>query len=56
MALAFGPNTAWTQELPIQMLASVGWYGFWNYFWNTNDSATIRDAYPAVKKYLSVWT
>jgi alpha-L-rhamnosidase len=50
------PSTAWTSELPIQMLASVGWYGFWTYFWNTNDSATIRAAYPAVKKYLSVWT
>ena len=50
------PSTAWTSELPIQMLASIGWYGFWTYFWNTNDSATIRAAYPAVKKYLSVWT
>ena len=50
------PSTAWTQELPIQVLASVGWYGFWTYFWNTNDSATIRAAYPAVRKYLNVWT
>jgi len=50
------PSAAWTQELPIQMLASVGWYGFWTYFWNTNDSAAIRAAYPAVRKYLSVWT
>jgi alpha-L-rhamnosidase len=50
------PSKAWTQELPQQMLASVGWYGFWNYFWNTGDSATLRAAYPAVKRYLSVWT
>jgi alpha-L-rhamnosidase len=53
----FAPPCAdWNQELPIQMLASVGWYGFWTYFWNSNDSATIRAAYPAVRKYLSVWT
>ncbi len=50
------PSTLWTEELPQQMLAAVGWYGFWNYFWNTNDSATIRAAYPAVKKYLGVWS
>lgn len=50
------PSTAWNQELPQQMLASVGWYGFWNYFRNTGDSATLRAAYPAVKRYLSLWS
>jgi alpha-L-rhamnosidase len=50
------PSAAWNQELPIQMLASVGWYGFWTYFWNTNDSAMVRAVYPAVKKYLSIWS
>lgn len=49
------PSTVWTSELPQQMLASIGWYGFWNYFWNTGDSATIRAAYPAVKRYLGIW-
>jgi hypothetical protein len=49
------PSTAWNEELPQQMLASVGWYGFWNYFRYTGDSAAIRDNYPAVKKYLGVW-
>jgi len=49
------PSTAWTKELPQQMLASIGWYGFWNYFMNTNDSATIRKVYPSVRKYLSIW-
>jgi hypothetical protein len=49
------PSTVWTAELPQQMLASIGWYGFWNYFMNTNDSATIREAYPAIRKYLSIW-
>jgi alpha-L-rhamnosidase len=49
------PTPTWNQELPLQMLASVGWYGFWNYYWNTGDTATLRAAYPAVRKYLSVW-
>ena len=42
-------------ELPGQMLASVGRYGFWNYYMNTGDLETIRNAYPAVKRYLDVW-
>ncbi|MFA6403026.1 MAG: alpha-L-rhamnosidase C-terminal domain-containing protein [Salinivirgaceae bacterium] len=49
------PSTIWSAELPQQMLASIGWYGFWNYFMNTNDSATMRKAYPAVRKYLGIW-
>lgn len=48
------PGT-YTKELPGQMLASVGRYGFWNYYMNTGDIQTIRKAYPSVKKYLSVW-
>lgn len=42
-------------ELPSQMLASVGRYGFWNYYMNTADIATIKSVYPVVKKYLSLW-
>lgn len=42
-------------ELPAQMLASVGRYGFWNYYMNTGDVQTIKDVYPAVKKYLSLY-
>ena len=49
------PSTVWTSELPQQILASIGWYGFWNYFMNTNDSTTIRKVYPSVRKYLSIW-
>lgn len=45
----------YTSELPGQMLASVGRYGFWNYYMNTGDLETIRKAYPAVKRYLDVW-
>lgn len=43
-------------ELPGQTLASIGYYGFWNYYMNTGDEQTIRDVYPAVKKYLRLWT
>lgn len=42
-------------ELPSQMLASVGRYGFWDYYMNTGDVETIRFAYPHVKKYLDSW-
>jgi len=42
-------------ELPLQMLNSVGWYGFWTYYKNTGDAETIQDVYPYVKKYLSLW-
>lgn len=45
----------YTSELPGQMLASVGRYGFWNYYMNTGDLETIRNAYPVVKRYLDVW-
>ncbi len=42
-------------ELPGQMLASVGKYGFWNYYMNTGDVDTVRFVYPAVKDYLALW-
>lgn len=42
-------------ELPAQMLASIGKYGFWNYYMNTGDKETIVYAYPHVRDYLSVW-
>ncbi len=45
----------YSQELPGQMLASVGKYGFWNYYMNTGDIQTLKDVYPSVKKYLSIW-
>lgn len=43
-------------ELPAQMLASIGLYGFWNYYMNTGDEATLRETYPYVKRYLAFWT
>ncbi|MEY4387544.1 MAG: hypothetical protein RLY20_2827 [Verrucomicrobiota bacterium] len=49
------PAGNWDKELPLQMLASIGEKGFWNYYFQTDDKATIERAYPAVKKYLSLW-
>lgn len=42
-------------ELPTQSLASVS-DGFWTYYMHTGDLATIKNAYPAVKDYLNLWT
>ena len=50
------PAGNYDSELPGQMLASIGYYGFWNYYMNTADRETIAEVYPGVKKYLHVWT
>lgn len=49
------PSGNWNRELPTQMLASIGRYGFYKYFEYTNDTAFIKYAYPAVRKYLELW-
>ena len=49
------PAGNWNRELPMQMLNSVGFYGFWTYYQYTGDLETIRAVYPAVKRYLSIW-
>lgn len=49
------PAGNWDSELPGQMLASIGYYGFWNYYLNTGDLATIADLYPGVKRYMKLW-
>jgi alpha-L-rhamnosidase len=49
------PQGNWDRELPGQMLASIGYYGFWNYYMNTGDIETIKEVYNGVKKYLNVW-
>ncbi len=49
------PAGSWDRELPAQMLASVGKYGFWNYFRYTADTAMMHYVYPAVKRYLNLW-
>lgn len=49
------PSSNWDKELPGQMLASIGNYGFWNYYLHTGDLETIKDLYSGVKKYLNAW-
>jgi alpha-L-rhamnosidase len=49
------PAGNWHKELPMQMLNSVGYYGFWTYYLYSGDLETIRSVYPRVKRYLSVW-
>ena len=49
------PAGNYDSELPMQMLASVGYYGFWTYYMGTGDDATIRYVYPGVKKYMHLW-
>jgi hypothetical protein len=49
------PQGNWDRELPGQMLASIGYYGFWNYYWNTGDRETMARVYDGVKRYLDVW-
>lgn len=50
------PAGARTYELPAQMLASISTYGFWYYYMHTADHQTIVDVYPAVRRYLSLWS
>ena len=49
------PTGSYDCELPMQMLASIGEQGFWNYYLQTGDREAIQKAYPAVKRYLSLW-
>ncbi len=49
------PAGNWEQELPMQMLASVGYYGVWTYFAGTGDTLTLKEVYPAIKKYIHIW-
>lgn len=49
------PSGNWNKELPGQMLSSIGYYGFWNYYMHTGDLQTVKELYPGVKKYLNLW-
>ena len=50
------PAGNWDEELPAQMLASIGPYGFWYYYMHTGDIATMEYVYPAIKRYLDLWS
>ncbi len=49
------PAGSWNKELPQQTLASIGSFGFWNYYKYSGDLEMIRYVYPSVKKYLQLW-
>lgn len=45
-----------TSELPLQMLASIGWYGFYTQYYYSGDSSFVAHVYPRVHRYLhDVW-
>ena len=43
------------KELPGQVMASLGFYGLWNYYWYTGDRQTLADVYPAVQRDIALW-
>lgn len=53
----FGPIPAgnWENELPQQILAAVGNYGFGTYFMYSGNTEMMNKAYPHIKRYLDLW-
>ena len=50
------PSLNWCKELPLQMLASVGWYGFYTQAFYSDDYSFVPHIYDGLKKYLhEVW-
>lgn len=50
------PSLNWCKELPLQMLASVGWYGFYTQAFYSDDYSFVPHIYDDLKKYLhEVW-
>lgn len=50
------PSGNWYKELPLQMLASVGHYGFYTQYYYSGDSTFIPHIYERLNYYLSrVW-
>ncbi len=50
------PAGNWRTELPVQMLASVGYYGFHTYYFYSGDSTFIPAVYDRMHRYLhEVW-
>lgn len=46
------PAGNWDRDLPLQMLASIGRTGFWTYSFFSGDMATLKVAYPGMKRYM----
>lgn len=50
------PAGNWFKELPLQMLASVGWYGFYTQYYFSADSSFVAPIYDRLHTYLhKVW-
>ena len=50
------PAGNWDKELPLQMLASVGWYGFYTQYYYSGDSSFVAPIYDRLHRYLhEVW-
>ncbi|MDR2232078.1 MAG: glycoside hydrolase [Tannerella sp.] len=50
------PAGNWNRELPLQMLASVGWYGFYTQYFYSADSSFVPVIYDRLHRYLhDVW-
>ena len=49
------PAGNWFDELPGQVLATIGQFGVWNYYLYTGDRQLLLDLYPGIKKYLELW-
>ena len=50
------PAENWDKELPAQMLTAISTYGFWYYYMHTGNRETMEYVYPAMKRYLALWT
>lgn len=49
------PSSNWDKELPGQVMASLGYFGLWNYYHFSGDKQTLLDVYPAVQRYIALW-
>ncbi|MFA6768795.1 MAG: alpha-L-rhamnosidase C-terminal domain-containing protein [Parabacteroides sp.] len=50
------PAGNWAKELPLQSLASVGWYGFYTQYYYSGDSSFVSTVYDRLHRYLhDVW-
>ncbi len=49
------PAGNWDKELPLQMLASIGPYGFGTWYRYANDYTPLHDLYPRIERYMDVW-
>jgi hypothetical protein len=49
------PSGNWNKELPGQLLATIGYYGLWNYYLHSGDKKTLSHVYKSAKNYLKLW-